>query len=273
MAITSQVMNITPEQAEKFLMRNTSNRSINWARVNAYANDMKSGQWKLNGEAIVFSENGSLRNGQHRLWAIVKSGVTVPIVVIDGVDDNTILYDRGRTRSIVDTITIEGYENKDLVNSYFVAVAKFHYTRQTWAKKIADSQVKEFIKKHADTLLQLREITTKGGKKSGIKCKTAQFHLACLYALESGESFENVSEFATVYRTGMYAGADQTAAIVCRNDAINGNIQTYNVAERLQALKIYEKAIYDFCRHTPRIKSYKNYPVYTYSDNAKFAES
>ena len=66
---------ITPEKAKEILKKNGKNRSISWSTVNAYARDMSKGYWTEGvGVGISIDENGILRDGQHRLEAIVKSG-------------------------------------------------------------------------------------------------------------------------------------------------------------------------------------------------------
>ena len=72
-----EIMKVSPEMATKWLEKNIVNRRIRDYKVNAYARDMKNGDWRLNGEAIVFNKSGQLVDGQHRLNAIAKSGVTV----------------------------------------------------------------------------------------------------------------------------------------------------------------------------------------------------
>ena len=77
---------ITPNIAGVYLSKNTSkNYRHSTSRVSRYANDMKRGAWDLNGENIKFDINGELIDGQHRLRAIVESGMTVVIAVQRGV--------------------------------------------------------------------------------------------------------------------------------------------------------------------------------------------
>jgi hypothetical protein len=42
---------------------------------------MSSGEWKLNGEALIFNKDGKLINGYHRLNGVIRSGVTVPFKI------------------------------------------------------------------------------------------------------------------------------------------------------------------------------------------------
>ena len=47
---------------------------------------MQNGEWKLNGKSICFDWNGRLLNGQHRLSAVVRSGVPLTTLVVRGLD-------------------------------------------------------------------------------------------------------------------------------------------------------------------------------------------
>ena len=68
----AKVQVITPELAEQYLTKNTNNyRSMSNSVVNAYATDMKTGNWKFNGDSIKFNKSGILVDGQHRLAAIM----------------------------------------------------------------------------------------------------------------------------------------------------------------------------------------------------------
>ena len=84
---------ITPQIAEQYLAKNSNNyRRLYKATVEQYASEMLNGEWIFNGEAIKFNKSGKLVDGQHRLSAIVKSGCSVPMVVITDVNDDVNTY-------------------------------------------------------------------------------------------------------------------------------------------------------------------------------------
>jgi hypothetical protein len=78
---------ISPQIAEEYLKRNRKNRKISEKQVKRLAREMANGRWSLNGEPIQFNSDGDLINGQHRLSAIVLSGVSVYILVVMGITD------------------------------------------------------------------------------------------------------------------------------------------------------------------------------------------
>ena len=69
---------ITPEIAANLLENNFENRTLSKGTVQAYAQDILAGNWdEFVGTAISLDENDIIRDGQHRLTAIVHTGVPV----------------------------------------------------------------------------------------------------------------------------------------------------------------------------------------------------
>lgn len=65
--MTMEIVKITPDMAEKWLGRNPRNRHVRQRDVVRYAQSMLAGEWLVTGEAIKFSFDGNLIDGQHRL--------------------------------------------------------------------------------------------------------------------------------------------------------------------------------------------------------------
>lgn len=110
-AVTSKVETITPAIARQLLVHNTHNRAAS-IKVSAYALAMRRGEWDLNGEAIKFSGDGTLLDGQHRLLAVIESGVTIQTLVVRGLDsDAQETMDTGKSRSLADVLKLRGEKN------------------------------------------------------------------------------------------------------------------------------------------------------------------
>jgi hypothetical protein len=118
---TVEIVDVSPAIAEDWLSRNPNNRNLRRAVVDAYARDMEAGRWRLNGETVKFSTTGQLYDGQHRLNAVVQSGITVPMVVIHGLGaDVMATVDAGAKRSYSDALKLAGEDN----TSTLAAVAR-----------------------------------------------------------------------------------------------------------------------------------------------------
>lgn len=118
------LVTITPEMAEEMLKKNIGNRKINQANVNRIAADMATGNYRLNGETIKISPNGEILDGQHRLLAAVKSGMTFKTYIVYNVERESIgTIDMGKGRSVADSLNVMGCNIKQgiipAMNFYF----------------------------------------------------------------------------------------------------------------------------------------------------------
>lgn len=78
---TYESVEVGPPLAQEYLKRNISNRAVRYGTVVAYTKAMTMGRWIANGPPITFDTNGNLIDGQHRLLAIIKSGITIRMMV------------------------------------------------------------------------------------------------------------------------------------------------------------------------------------------------
>lgn len=103
--VNSEVLTITPKVAEYLLNLNwIENRPLLDATVAKYAAAIKHGHWKLNGEPIIVANNGTMIDGQHRLYAVVEADKPIDALVTFGVDYdvvNTINCGRPRTMAFL----------------------------------------------------------------------------------------------------------------------------------------------------------------------------
>ena len=99
---------VTPEKAEKWLSNMIHNRNISRDAIVKYTNDIKNGMWQISGQGIIFNEDGQLVDGQHRLAAIVKTGVSVPLFVIYGAPKSTSIHDMCRKRTVSNSLKMAG---------------------------------------------------------------------------------------------------------------------------------------------------------------------
>src|SRR6266436_2872367 len=71
-APVARLVEIQPETALKWLENpdfNVMNRTIRQSDVTNWADIMRRKQWKPNGQPIIISDENTLLDGQHRLWA------------------------------------------------------------------------------------------------------------------------------------------------------------------------------------------------------------
>lgn len=107
---------ITPEVAEKMLTTNVKNRNIKSAPLETVKEVIANNEWSLNGETIIFDKSGKLADGQHRLMSCVKTGKSIDVIVIRGVEEDAQdTIDTGTRRQLSDYVKIDGYKNNTVV--------------------------------------------------------------------------------------------------------------------------------------------------------------
>jgi hypothetical protein len=111
---------VTPSLAKLWLeTRNEGNRNVNENRVTAYVNEITKGNWKEDtGELIKFSKEGRLLDGQHRLKAVFKSGVSVAFHIAKNLEDSVFqVIDTGKPRGGSDAMKIAGIKHYTQLSS------------------------------------------------------------------------------------------------------------------------------------------------------------
>lgn len=113
---TASFVTVTPETARAWLNLNRKNRNLRKRDLDRYRRDMQAGQWRLAGDPIRFATDGTLIDGQHRLTALIQAGVTLPLLVVRGINPvaQTVM-DTGRKRTASDALTINGASNGSLL--------------------------------------------------------------------------------------------------------------------------------------------------------------
>lgn len=147
-----RVVDVTPEIARQWLDRNLGNRPIAVATVNAYVDEMKKGRWKMTGDAIRFSSSGKLIDGQHRLSAVLKSGIGIRSVVMTGLEDSIFnVIDTGRGRGKSDVLSIE-YSLPASITKLLSTAAIIAYCYDhgfySFKSKISNEDLAEYVRAH-----------------------------------------------------------------------------------------------------------------------------
>lgn len=114
--VFSEVITLTPTLAEMLLKRNPGNRTLRQRAVGAYATDISSGNWALNGESIKIARDGLMNDGQHRCHAVVSAGRSIRTVILFGVDrDSRMTVDQGAVRTAGNYLAMNGAKDSNHV--------------------------------------------------------------------------------------------------------------------------------------------------------------
>ena len=205
---------VTPDIAVKMLEQNKNNRKINRGQVDLLVRTMKAGGWKLTHQGIAVYEDGTIADGQHRLLAIVESGVTCRLSVAYDLNKNQdvmLAMDSGRQRTVADSISLSG----DKITSIMVTIAKgleFGYTTGATGK-ITHQETAALCVKYSESLSLSGAILS--AKQKGVSI--APVKVAILEAITDGVSEEIAKEFYHTLITGEYDQAIYRNAIKLRN--------------------------------------------------------
>jgi len=119
--VTTLIVDVTPDLARTWMANKYhKQRHLRTSKVTAYANMMKEGKWYFDGMPIRFDVNDDMIDGQHRLQALIEAGITLPFLVVSGLQTYTFLVmDSGIKRDARDVCFIAGYDTTKNVLSRF----------------------------------------------------------------------------------------------------------------------------------------------------------
>lgn len=112
----TETVALSPVLAEILLANNPDNRNLRERAVNTYAEDIRNGNWALNGEGIKVSEEGLLNDGQHRCHAVIRAGRAIKTFISFGLErDSRFTVDQGAARSSGNYLAMSGIKNPNEV--------------------------------------------------------------------------------------------------------------------------------------------------------------
>ena len=224
--ISTETKIITPKIAGEMLEKNTSNyRQIQNSKVNTYASEMQAGLWQENGEPIVFDEDGVLKNGQHRLTAIIRANVSIKMLVVYGVSRDVTAFDLGKIRSISEIARAEGV----LCDNTTSGAAGIIFKGFENASHYGKMELLAYVNNHANNFTKARLISCRG-KTSPIMKKAgcvAAIYAALVIGLMSEKDLES---FCEIVNSGMpKEGCISDSPLALRN-TINEGFRNENGA-------------------------------------------
>jgi len=111
--ITAKLETITPQIAASMIGDTSHQRRLNPTTVKAYAQQMKAGEWNVNGETIILTSDGTVNDGNHRLHAIVDSGIAITTMVVRGTEKESFkTIDTGIARTGASLLEMDGVKPK-----------------------------------------------------------------------------------------------------------------------------------------------------------------
>lgn len=165
------VIDVDAATAERILSGNLANRKVKENHLKGLSTDWALNNYKFNGAPILIAEDGTLLDGQHRLLAVIRSGVTVPMLVIRGFRNETqTTVDTGVKRNVADILQLRGEKNSTSLASITRLAMAWTYNgpARLLDKTFTTNQCIDFIDQNPDLRL------------AASKCKTIadRYHLS-----------------------------------------------------------------------------------------------
>jgi|688.fasta_scaffold146378_2 hypothetical protein len=231
-----EVRQILPKDAAKLLRTNGGNRNLIDGNVRFFEEQLRRGEMQLTHQGIAVSSTGKLLDGQHRLTAIVNTGISATMMVATGVPDETFLVlDTGRARKASDALSITGAGNTVSLAAGIRLYLCYHlYPELTWTtgKKgqvgTTTATIAEYERdagnwqyaSHVSASFALKNIVV----PSSMTC------LAYLALVHSGYNKEFIKDFINTLRDGAGLGP-QSPILVYRTKMISGIGDSRNNAQ------------------------------------------
>jgi hypothetical protein len=202
------IMDVGPDLAAEWLEGNVHNRPIHQKRVDLYAADMKAGRWKLTHQGIAFDVNGILRDGQHRLWALLASGCTIRIPVTFNLSFDVIEeIDNVKARSVSDRMNISGRFQDGKISTNQVSVLRAMIRGFKPERPMAYHDECQLMQAHLPAIrFALERLTT-----TRIKGVSSPTVCAVVARAWYSQDVDRLERFCEILRTGI---ADNSEAVV-----------------------------------------------------------
>jgi len=238
-----EMMTVTPELALRWLNeKNNRNRSLSKYTVGAYASDMEQGRWKKSHQnSIAFYKDGNLADGQHRLHAIVQSGISVEFMVFWGLD-NADAYgiDAHKMRNTHDQIKIAGGD--DWITKEVIATARMMMANSRYVIKPSPQEIVDFCKKHQDALQFSIQNMPKGYFSAAVRVSVAiaYYH----------ESHDRLVSWCEIAKTGIAFNPADRSVISLRERLLRDpNLKSQGGSNRELICKMSMRSINAFCNN------------------------
>lgn len=170
---------ISPARAQVLLFRNLENRTIVATHLKSLCASLRSGEWQMNGETIIVSETGDLNDGQHRLSAVIETGVPIATNITFGpTRASRKTVDMGAKRQAGHVLAMGGVKNSTLTAAALKNFLNLD-AGLTLGQHRSSAQIEAAFVKYPDILVNF---TPAGNSARAFKQSTGMF-VALHYAM------------------------------------------------------------------------------------------
>jgi len=227
--MNTQIVTITPEWAQEILKQNVHNRHIRIGLVDKYAHAIQANQFPLTHQGIAIGSNGVLLDGQHRLLAIIKTGIPLETLLCTNCDPATFtVLDTGSVRKSSDVLRIEHVPNASTAAAAIRMYIMYHEAfDKIWngrTKGPTHNDIYNYYKSREDEInyaVQKCDTTRKSFRQLSNASAIATF---ILLAINKNQSVSDIELFTQQLALG--ANLEETCPVLrFRTAVFNGVLQ------------------------------------------------
>lgn len=224
---------VTPELASELLDNNVNNRSLRQSYVNHLVNELTEGRWHLTHQGIAVATDGRLLDGQHRLTAIVESGLSATLNISYDCDPNAFkVIDTGTARTCADVLRADSSQTR--AESVTAAAVKLVYLYHNFPAlvwigsltKVSHSVLLDFYHEDSDFYLygvELANFARKEYKFFSTKSAIAAFVVLVMQSSRCNliDARNSLDDFIKKAATGLHLD-EYDPRFVLRKQLVNG---------------------------------------------------
>jgi hypothetical protein len=225
-----EIETITPEIAKSYLEHSKNNyRKYDSGTARAYAADMVAGKWQENGEAIKINKKGEIVDGQHRLMAIVLSGVSQRMLVLHDLENDVYIFDVGKGRTISQITKADGFS----FDNSAISAASWLVDPQSRFRSSSKGVVIQHLNDHETEWAESASITRRGQSSKTQLAHKAPIVLAVYCLMHLGRDTQLLKDFFEIVNTGFpNQDYESSPAIVLRNFLLSTNMGDFPFRDR-----------------------------------------
>lgn len=199
-----EIKMLTPEWAAQLKQNQVNQRRLNQSAVRDYTRKIVSGLWRLTYQGIALTTEGKLCDGQHRVEAVLKSGIAIPVVVVYNVPDE-IFYnlDQARSRSAADGCHIAGYDRDRLRAGISKIVIQFYQGTVAQVEPCSTPEILRFLDANTEEMEHTLEVASGLSQKATV--------LGAVHFIFAQINRPAADAFIEAFRTGIVESTNNPA--------------------------------------------------------------
>ena len=246
----TKTITVTPKMAAAWLENNENNRPMSRAAVENHKRNLINKTFRTTHQGIGLDTNGRLRDGQHRLQAIVETGISATMLVTEGLTDSDLqAIDDGRKRTAHDILSMA---HQGTVSAYTTALTRemfiggWHFAEGGKRRVPSRQELIDFYGEHVEAIEYAADRLK--SQSSGLR---VSYIGAVIARARAHVSERKLSQFAKTLSTGM--GTDDMELVIKLRNHILRTLRDGARGVRIRD-DIYgktENVLYNWARNEP----------------------